>query len=82
MKFRHLVSFTQSCYLTVDYDMYQLSRAHFSHFSLTKTKASLPQNFVFPKEFCLTQNPKHYSIKEETLKLMDSVINQHLVQTI
>ena len=35
MKFRHLVSFTHICYLTVDYDVYRMSRAHFSHFSLT-----------------------------------------------
>ena len=32
MKFRHLVSFTHICYLTVDYDVYPMSRAHFSHF--------------------------------------------------
>ena len=46
-----------------------------------KTKASLPRNFVFPKGFCLTQNPKHYSNEEETLKLIDSIINPYLVQT-
>ena len=46
-----------------------------------KTKASLPQNFAFTKGFCLTQNPKHYSNKEQTLKLIDSVINLYLVQT-
>ncbi|KAL9954832.1 hypothetical protein ACROYT_G042413 [Oculina patagonica] len=43
-----------------------------------KTKASLPRNFVFPKGFCLTQNPKHYSNEEETLKLIDSIINPYL----
>ena len=48
---------------------------------LGKTKASLPRNFVFPKGFCLTQNPKHYSNEEETLKLIDSIINPYLVQT-
>ena len=46
-----------------------------------KTKASLPRNFVFPKGFSLTQNPKHYSNEEETLKLIDSIINPYLVQT-
>ena len=46
-----------------------------------KTKASLPRNFVFPKGFCLTQNPKHYSNEEETLKLIDSIINPYLVKT-
>ena len=35
MKFRHLVSFTHICYLTVNYDVYRMSRAHLSHFSLT-----------------------------------------------
>ena len=38
MKFRHLVRFTRSCYLTVDYDVYRMSRAHFSHFSFTTEK--------------------------------------------
>ena len=46
-----------------------------------KTKASLPQNFAFAKGFCLTQNPKHYSKEEETLRLVDSIINPYLVQT-
>ena len=46
-----------------------------------KTKASLPRNFVFPKGFCLTQNPKHHLNEEETLKLIDSIINPYLVQT-
>ena len=46
-----------------------------------KTKASLPRNFVFPKGFCLPQNPQHYSNEEETLKLIDSIINSYLVQT-
>ena len=45
-----------------------------------KTKASLPRNFAFPKAFCLTQNPKHYSNEEETPKLIDSIINSYLVQ--
>ena len=38
MKNGHLVSFTHICYLTVDYDVYRMSRVihtHFSHFSLT-----------------------------------------------
>ena len=29
MKFGHLVRFTRSCYLTVNYDVYRVSRAHF-----------------------------------------------------
>ncbi len=35
-----------------------------------KIKASQPRNFVFPKGFCVTQNPKHWSNEEETLNLM------------
>ena len=35
MKFRDLVSSKHMCYLTVDYDMYRMSRAHFSHSTLT-----------------------------------------------
>ena len=31
MKFLDLVSFTHICYLTVVYDVYRRSRAHFSH---------------------------------------------------
>ena len=51
MKFRHLVSFTQSCYLTVDYDVYRMSRAHFSHFSFTtEMDSSLVLNFAFSCE--------------------------------
>ena len=49
MKCRHLVSFTQSCYLTVDYDVYRMSYAHFSHFSLTtEMDYWLVLNFAFP----------------------------------
>ena len=50
MKWRHLVSFTQSCYLTADYDVYRMSYAHFSHFSLTTEMDhySLVLNFAFP----------------------------------
>ena len=41
MKFRHLVSFTHICYLMVNYDVYRMSRAHCSHFSLTTEVVSL-----------------------------------------
>ena len=37
MKFRHLVSFTHTD-LTVDFDVYRMSRAHFSHFSFASIK--------------------------------------------
>ena len=39
MKFCHLVSSKHICYLTVDYDMYQISPAQFSHFTLTTEMA-------------------------------------------
>ena len=40
MKFRDLVSSKHICYLTVDYDMYRMSRAHFSHSTSTTEMAS------------------------------------------
>ena len=49
IKCRHLVSFTQSCCLTVDNDVYRMSCAHFSHFSLTtEMDSTLVLNFAFP----------------------------------
>lgn len=33
-----------------------------------KTKASLPCGFRFPPGFCVTQNPKHWSNEEETIR--------------
>ena len=47
MKFRDLVSSKHIRYLTVDYDMYQMSRAHFSPSTLTTEMASslVPVNF-------------------------------------
>ena len=33
MRIGHLVRFIRSRFLTVDYDVYRVSRAHFSHFS-------------------------------------------------
>ena len=47
MKFRDLVSSKHICYLTVDYDMYQMSRAHFSHSTSTTEMVSslVPENF-------------------------------------
>lgn len=40
-----------------------------------KTKASQPRGFQFPKSFCVSQNPKHWSNEEETVKLIDDIIN-------
>lgn len=45
-----------------------------------KTAASQPCGFQFPKGFCLSQNPKHWSNEEETLKLINEVINPYLVR--
>ena len=46
-----------------------------------KTKASQPRNFVFPNGFCVTQNEKHWSNEEETLKLIKEIINPYVVRT-
>ena len=50
MKFRHLVRFTRSRYLKVDYDVYRMSTCiHFSHLSFTtEMDSSLVLNFAFP----------------------------------
>ena len=43
-----------------------------------KTTASQPRGGIqFPKGFCLSQNPKHWSNEQETLK---EVINPYLVR--
>lgn len=44
----------------------------------SKTKASQPRNFVFPKGFSISQNPKHWSNEEETLKLINEVVNPYV----
>ncbi len=44
-----------------------------------KTKASLPRGVVFPKEFCVTQNPKHWSNELETINLIDEIVNPYIV---
>lgn len=46
-----------------------------------KTKASLLRGFKFPKGFCLTQNPKHWSNEQETMKLIKEIINPYVVKT-
>ena len=56
MKFRDLVSSKHMCYLTIDYDMYWVSRAHFSHSTLTTETASLvPVNFRMLYDFNLNE---------------------------
>lgn len=46
-----------------------------------KTNRSQPRGFVFPKGFCVSQNPKHWSNEEETLKLVNEIINPYIIQT-
>ncbi len=43
-----------------------------------KTKASHPRGFSFPKGFVISQNTKHWSNEEETLKLIDAVIKPYI----
>ena len=43
-----------------------------------KTKASLPHGFEFPKDFVLTQNPKHWSNEQETIKVLKEVIDSYV----
>ena len=45
-----------------------------------KTTASQPRGFKFPKGFCISQNPKHWSNEQETLKLIDEVVNPYVVK--
>ena len=42
--------------------------------------ASQPRGIDFPREFSVTQNPKHWSKEKETLKLLDEVINPYVVK--
>ena len=57
MKFRDLVSSKHMCYLTVDYEMYRMSRAYFSHSTLTTEMASslVPVNFRTLYDFNLNE---------------------------
>lgn len=46
-----------------------------------KTTSSLPRGVTFPPpEFYLTQNPKHWSNEQETIKLIDKVVNPYVVK--
>ena len=40
----------------------------------------MPRGFAFPKGFSLSQNPKHWSNEAETHKLIDEIINPHIVK--
>ena len=65
MKFRDLVSSKHICYWTVDYDMYRMSRAHFSHSTLPTEMASslVPVSFRTLYDFDLN----------ETIDVYDSI---------
>ena len=45
-----------------------------------KTTASHPRGFKFPSGFSISQNPKHWSNEQETLKLIDEVIQPYIVK--
>lgn len=45
-----------------------------------KTTASQPRGFKFPKGFCISQNPQHWSNEQETLKLIDEIVNPYVVK--
>lgn len=45
-----------------------------------KTTASQPRGFKFPKGLCLSQNPKRWSNEQETLKLIEEVINPYVIR--
>ena len=45
-----------------------------------KTSASQPRSFKFPKDFCVSQNPKHWSNEQETLKLIENVNHPFIVK--
>ena len=45
-----------------------------------KTTASLPRGVTFPPGFHLTQNPKHWSNEQETIKLLDHIVKPYVVK--
>lgn len=45
-----------------------------------KTTACYPRGVTFPTGFCISQNPKHWSNEDETLKLIDKIIHPYLVK--
>ena len=45
-----------------------------------KTKATQPHSFSFSKEFCISQNAKHWSNEQETLKLIDTIIKPYIAK--
>ena len=45
-----------------------------------KTVASQPHGFNFPKGFCVSQNPNHWSNEQETMKLIENIITPYIVK--
>ena len=71
MKFRDLVSSKHICYLTVDYDMYRMSRAHFSHSTLTTEMAS---SLVLVNFRTILRTLYDFnSVKSEAINVYDSI---------
>ena len=44
-----------------------------------KTKASLPRGIEFPSEFSITRSTKHWSNEQETIKLINTIVNLYVV---
>ena len=42
-----------------------------------KTKANLQRGVEFPSEFSVTQSTKHWSNEQETIKLIDTIVNPY-----
>ena len=45
-----------------------------------KTQKSQPRGFSFPSGFIVSQNPKHWSNEQETLRLIEEIINPYLIK--
>ena len=45
-----------------------------------KTQKSQPRGFSFPSGFIVSQNSKHWSNEQETMKLIEEIINPYLVK--
>ena len=45
-----------------------------------ETTASLPRGVTFPSEFSVTQNLKHWSNEQDTIKLLEQIVGPYCVQ--
>ena len=46
----------------------------------TRKTACSPPSVEFPNGFCLSYNPKHWSNKDETINLLESVVERYFCQ--